>query len=188
VVVVLIRWLGRRIERHSRRFSRWFWWSWAYVSVALVRGVNKLALMPLKSIMKEMKGGIGSMSRRSFDTSRLYSHSRARSSSVVLDGDTHLKVDSLIQQSCWASMPPELLRDVISRLESSEGVWPCRRHVVACAAVCSSWREITKELVKTPEQSGKLTFPISLKQVRIERGPFYCRRWYLFRLASSLTL
>ncbi|CAM6128581.1 unnamed protein product [Calypogeia fissa] len=120
--------------------------------------------MPLKSIMKEVKGGIGSMSRRSFDTTRFTHHIRARSSSVVLD-ETHLKVDaSIIQQSCWASMPPELLRDVIQRVESSEGVWPCRRHVVACASVCSSWREITKELVKTPEQSGKLTFPISLKQ------------------------
>jgi hypothetical protein len=36
---------------------------------------------------------------------------------------------------------------------------------VACSAVCKTWREITMELVKTPEESGKLTFPISLKQV-----------------------
>ncbi|EFJ34613.1 hypothetical protein SELMODRAFT_230435 [Selaginella moellendorffii] len=68
------------------------------------------------------------------------------------------------RQSCWANMPPELLRDIIQRLESSDNVWPSRKNVVACAAVCSTWREITKELVKSPELSGKLTFPVSLKQ------------------------
>ncbi|KAL3690955.1 hypothetical protein R1sor_004606 [Riccia sorocarpa] len=133
-----------------------------FSSSLLGRVFKKFTLMPLKSIIQEMKGGIGSISRRSFDV-KFPHHSRGRSSSVVLD-ETHLKVDLTQQQSCWASMPPELLRDVIQRVESSEGAWPCRKHVVACASVCSSWREITKELVKTPEQSGKLTFPISLKQ------------------------
>ncbi len=114
-----------------------------------------------------MKGGIGSISRRSFEVMH---HLKGRSSGVVLD-ETQLKAESQEQQqqqqSCWANMPPELLRDVIQRIEASESVWPIRKHVVACAAVCSTWREITKELVDTPERSGKLTFPISLKQVRI---------------------
>ncbi|KAJ6435825.1 hypothetical protein OIU84_000952 [Salix udensis] len=35
---------------------------------------------------------------------------------------------------------------------------------MACAGVCRSWRHITKELVDVPELSGKLTFPISVKQ------------------------
>eukprot|EP00271_Cylindrocystis_brebissonii_P008147 TRINITY_DN22163_c0_g2_i1.p1 TRINITY_DN22163_c0_g2~~TRINITY_DN22163_c0_g2_i1.p1 ORF type:complete len:556 (-),score=84.41 TRINITY_DN22163_c0_g2_i1:1554-3221(-) len=68
------------------------------------------------------------------------------------------------EKSSWANMPPELLRDVISRIETSEGQWPGRKHVVACAAVCTSWREVTRDLVKTPEVSGLLTFPVSLKQ------------------------
>ena len=62
-------------------------------------------------------------------------------------------------------MPPELLRDVLQRVESADGSWPARKDVVACSAVCKTWREITKELVKTPEECGQLTFPISLKQV-----------------------
>ncbi|KAF7804810.1 tubby-like F-box protein 3 [Senna tora] len=69
-----------------------------------------------------------------------------------------------MKQSCWANMPPELLRDVLMRIEASEDTWPARKHVVACAGVCRSWREIMKEIVKSPEVSGKLTLPISLKQ------------------------
>ncbi|CAI9778501.1 unnamed protein product [Fraxinus pennsylvanica] len=61
-------------------------------------------------------------------------------------------------------MPPELLRDVLMRIEESECAWPQRKNVVACAGVCRSWREIMKELVRTLEVSSKLTFPISLKQ------------------------
>lgn len=73
---------------------------------------------------------------------------------------------SLVQQRRrWANMPPELLHDIIQRVEASETSWPARRDVVACALVCRSWRKIAKEIVKTPEQCGSLTFPISLKQV-----------------------
>jgi tubby-related protein 1 len=126
---------------------------------------QKSSLMPLKSLIREfqeMKGGIGSISRRSFE---IKPHHKGRASGVVLD-ETQFRgeLQEQQQQSCWANMPPELLRDVIQRIEASESVWPVRKHVVACAAVCSTWREITKELVETPEQSGKLTFPISLKQ------------------------
>jgi tubby-related protein 1 len=129
---------------------------------------QKSSLMPLKSLIREfqeMKGGIGSISRRSFE---IKPHHKGRASGVVLD-ETQFRgeLQEQQQQSCWANMPPELLRDVIQRIEASESVWPVRKHVVACAAVCSTWREITKELVETPEQSGKLTFPISLKQVTI---------------------
>ncbi|KAK3009773.1 hypothetical protein RJ639_014291 [Escallonia herrerae] len=72
-----------------------------------------------------------------------------------------------IEQSRWANMPPELLLDIIRRLEASETSWPARRDMVSCAAVCRTWRETTKELVKTPEECGLLTFPVSLKQVTL---------------------
>lgn len=68
-------------------------------------------------------------------------------------------------QGRWANLPPELLLDVIRRVEESEVSWPARRNVVGCAAVCRLWRDITKEVVKSPEQCGRITFPISLKQV-----------------------
>uniref|UniRef100_A0A7N0U8S7 Tubby C-terminal domain-containing protein n=1 Tax=Kalanchoe fedtschenkoi TaxID=63787 RepID=A0A7N0U8S7_KALFE len=67
-------------------------------------------------------------------------------------------------QRSWADMPEELLREVIARIEASEKSWPRRRSVVACAGVCSTWRRVTEEIVKTPELSRTITFPINLKQ------------------------
>eukprot|EP01018_Ginkgo_biloba_P022269 Gb_38150 [translate_table: standard] len=122
-------------------------------------------IMPLKSIFQDMKGGIGSISKRNFEVK----FHRSRSQSAL--DDSHYKNNNknnknhgVLQESLWGNMPPELLRDVIQRIEGSESSWPCRKHVVACAGVCRTWRQITKELVKTPEISEKLTFPISLKQ------------------------
>jgi len=62
-------------------------------------------------------------------------------------------------------MPPELLRDVLMRIERSEDTWPSRKNVVSCVGVCKNWRQIFKEIVNVPEVSSKFTFPISLKQV-----------------------
>eukprot|EP00245_Coleochaete_scutata_P018476 TRINITY_DN961_c0_g2_i2.p1 TRINITY_DN961_c0_g2~~TRINITY_DN961_c0_g2_i2.p1 ORF type:complete len:418 (-),score=65.15 TRINITY_DN961_c0_g2_i2:195-1448(-) len=64
----------------------------------------------------------------------------------------------------WSSLPQELLREILAKVEASEPSWPGRQSVVACAAVCRTWREIIEELASLPEQSGQLTFPISLKQ------------------------
>lgn len=87
--------------------------------------------------------------------------SRSQSHSDAIAQDSLVMLDD---QSCWAGMPSELLRDVLMRIEASEDSWPGRRHVVACAGVCRSWREIMKDIVKSPQVSGQLTFPISLKQ------------------------
>lgn len=121
----------------------------------------KAAVMSLKSIIQDMKGELGSISRKGFDVKFGYGM-RSRSHRVVQDSS--LKIDAL-RQSCWANMPPELLREVLMRIEATEETWPPRKNVVACAGVCRSWREIMKEIVKSPELSAKLTFPISLKQV-----------------------
>lgn len=75
----------------------------------------------------------------------------------------------------WGSMLPELLGEIIKRVEESEDRWPQRQNVVACACVCKKWREVTKDIVKSlPNSSsstnnaipGKITFPSCLKQVR----------------------
>ncbi|XP_022758084.1 tubby-like F-box protein 3 [Durio zibethinus] len=116
--------------------------------------------MSIKSIIQDMKGELGSISRKGFDVKFGYGM-RSRSHRVVQDSS--VPVDAF-KQSCWANMPPELLRDVLIRIEASESSWPPRKNVVACAGVCRNWREIMKEIVKTPEISGKLTYPISLKQ------------------------
>lgn len=117
--------------------------------------------MSFRSIARDLRDSFGSLSRRSFDV-RLPGHYRGKSHGSFNDlSDQPL----VIQNSRWANLPPELLYDVIRRLEESESTWPTRKHVVACAAVCRSWRSMCKEIVKNPEFCGKLTFPVSLKQV-----------------------
>ncbi|PIN16043.1 Tub family protein [Handroanthus impetiginosus] len=94
---------------------------------------------------------------------------------------------------CWANLPVELLREVLLKVEESESKWPARKHVVACAGVCKSWREVMKEVVKTPEVSGKITFPISIKQPGPRESLLQCfikrnrstQTYYLFMSLSQ---
>ena len=117
--------------------------------------------MSLRSIVRDVRGSFRSLSKRSFNV-RLTGHHRGKSHGSLHDSHDEPLV---IQNSCWANLPPELLIDVIRRLEESESTWPARKNVVACASVCQSWRVICKEIVKSLEFCGKLTFPVSLKQV-----------------------
>lgn len=117
--------------------------------------------MSFRSIVRDVREGFGSLSRRSFDV-RLSGNNNGKSNNSVHE----LNEQSLvIQNTGWASLPPELLREVIKRLEASESTWPSRKNVVACSGVCKSWREMCQEIVNNPEFSGKITFPVSLKQV-----------------------
>ncbi|XP_058100833.1 tubby-like F-box protein 7 [Magnolia sinica] len=77
-------------------------------------------------------------------------------------------------EDSWSKMLPELLGEIIQRVESSEDRWPTRKNVVACACVCKRWREITRSIVKSPLQSGKITFPSSLKQPGPRDLPLQC--------------
>lgn len=120
--------------------------------------------MSFRSIVRDVRDGIGSLSRRGFEV-RLSGHNRGKSQGSVNDLSDNNHSALVIQNSRWANLPPELLFDVIKRLEESESSWPARKHVVACAAVCRSWRSMCKEIVRTPESCGKITFPVSLKQV-----------------------
>ncbi|KAL4032479.1 hypothetical protein IC575_005557 [Cucumis melo] len=136
--------------------------------------------MSFRSILRDVRDGFGSLSRRSFEV-RLSGNSRGKSHGPVYEfNDEPL----LIQTSRWASLPPELLCDVVRRLEASENTWPSRRNVVACAAVCRSWRDMCKEMVKCPELSGKITFPIALKQPGPRDGTIQC---FIKRNKSNLT-
>ncbi|KAF6166667.1 hypothetical protein GIB67_005529 [Kingdonia uniflora] len=136
--------------------------------------------MSFKNIFRELREGKHS------------SRNNSRSRSHIVPDSSRVLPPGLVQQSRWANLPPELLLDVIERLESSETSWPARRHVVSCASVCRSWREITKETVKTPELSGILTFPISLKQPGPRDSPIQCfirreRATSTYRLYLGLT-
>ncbi|PON83035.1 F-box domain containing protein [Trema orientale] len=136
--------------------------------------------MSFRSIVRDVRDGFGSLSRRSFEV-RLPGHSRGKSHGSV--HELH-EQPLVIQNSRWASLPPELLRDVIKRLEASESTWPARKYVVYCAGVCRSWREICKEIVRCPEFSGKITFPVSLKQPGPRDGTIQC---FIKRDKSNLT-
>ncbi|XP_057803922.1 tubby-like F-box protein 8 isoform X1 [Salvia miltiorrhiza] len=136
--------------------------------------------MSFRSIARDIRDSFGSLSRRSFDV-RLSGHHRGKSHGSLHDLDDQ----PVVVQNCrWANLPPELLYDVIRRLEESESTWPARKHVVACAAVCRSWRSMCKEIVKIPELSGKLTFPVSLKQPGSRDGTIQC---FIKRDKSNLT-
>ncbi|KAI7754468.1 hypothetical protein M8C21_021521, partial [Ambrosia artemisiifolia] len=113
-------------------------------------------------IIRDLRDGIGSLSRRGFEV-KLSSLNKSKSQNYAseLDRHDHPYFES---SSRWANLPPELLSDVIKRLEESESTWPARKHVVACASVCRSWREMCKEIVDSSISSGKITFPIALKQ------------------------
>ncbi|XP_027106366.2 tubby-like F-box protein 8 [Coffea arabica] len=136
--------------------------------------------MSFRSIVSDVRDSFGSLSRRSFNV-RLPGHHRGKSHGSFHDSNEQPLV---IQNSRWANLPPELLFDVIRRLEESETTWPGRKHVVACAAVCRSWRSMCKEIVKSPEFCGKLTFPVSLKQPGPRDGTIQC---FIKRDKSNLT-
>ncbi|KAL8171924.1 hypothetical protein V2J09_023728, partial [Rumex salicifolius] len=139
-----------------------------------------LESMSFRSIVRDVRDSIGSLSRRSIEV-RLPSHLRGKSHGSV--HELH-EPPVVIQNSRWANLPPELLQDIIKRLEASESTWPARKHVVACAAVCRSWREMCQEIVRSPEFCGKLTFPVSLKQPGPRDGTVQC---FIKRDKSNLT-
>ncbi|KZV29704.1 tubby-like F-box protein 7 [Dorcoceras hygrometricum] len=76
----------------------------------------------------------------------------------------------------WSSMLPELLGEIIQRVEASEDKWPQRQNVVAFGCVCKRWREATKEAVEktSAHHPGKITFPSSLKKPGPRDTPLQC--------------
>lgn len=131
--------------------------------------------MHIKNIvreLREMRAGIGDIAGRKLK--RRHVHRQGRSH---IAPETMVPTPScaeVVQQGPWADLPPELLLQIIKRVEAGQTSWPSRRDVVACASICRSWREVTKEAVKTLEQCGRLTFPISLKQPGPRDFPIQC--------------
>ncbi|WCJ35195.1 Tubby-like F-box protein 5 [Euphorbia peplus] len=124
--------------------------------------------MALKGFVRELREIRDDISNMSIGKS----HRRGRAHIAPEDGSE--LPQEVNNQSVWANLPPELLHDVIRRVEANQTSWPARRDVVSCASVCKSWREISKQIVKTPEQCGRLTFPISLKQPGPRDAPIQC--------------
>ncbi|XP_022732934.1 tubby-like F-box protein 7 [Durio zibethinus] len=75
----------------------------------------------------------------------------------------------------WSTMLPELLGEIMERVEASGDRWPQRQSVAACACVCKKWREATREIVRaSSHNSGKITFPSCLKQPGPSDNPNQC--------------
>ncbi|CAA2958937.1 tubby-like F-box protein 7 [Olea europaea var. sylvestris] len=81
-----------------------------------------------------------------------------------------------LNPASWANMLPEILGDIIRRVEESEDKWPQRQNVVACGCVCKRWRVVTKEVVEkaSVHQDGNITFPPSLKKPGPRDSPHQC--------------
>lgn len=122
--------------------------------------------MPFRSLVRESKekrNGSGSIPRRRGRTERaMIVQDRGGS---LYPSPNRAKLE--VRQGKWADLPPELLSDIIRRVEESEVSWPARRSVLGCAAACRSWRDIMKEIIRSPEECGRITFPFSLKQVAL---------------------
>nr|CAD1833357.1 unnamed protein product [Ananas comosus var. bracteatus] len=104
--------------------------------------------MSFRSIIQDMRDEIGNISRKGIEVKIGYGLRSRSHRAVVANAPPPPPVDAL-GQSCWASMPPELLRDVLL----------ARYHEGDC---------------EDPEVSGKLTFPISLKQPGPRDFPLQC--------------
>ncbi|GJN01244.1 hypothetical protein PR202_ga18495 [Eleusine coracana subsp. coracana] len=120
--------------------------------------------MSSRNMVRDLRESLGNISKRNFEV-RIHHRGKSLGSSSDMQEEP-----VVVQQSRWASLPPELLRDVMERLEEDENSWPSRKDVVACASVCRTWRDICKDIVRTPEFCSKLTFPVSLKQPPYNAG------------------
>ncbi|KAK3141069.1 hypothetical protein QOZ80_4BG0329210 [Eleusine coracana subsp. coracana] len=146
--------------------------------------------MSFRNMVRDLRESLGNISKRNFEV-RIHHRGKFLGSSSDMQEEP-----VVVQQSRWASLPPELLRDVMERLEEDENSWPSRKDVVACASVCRTWRDICKDIVRTPEFCSKLTFPVSLKQPGPRDGMIQCfikrdrskRTYHLYLCLTSALL
>jgi hypothetical protein len=87
----------------------------------------------------------------------------------VAQGDGEDQVVEEVDEERWSRLLPELLTEIVRRVDAGADRWPLRRDVVVCACVCRRWRDAAFSVVRPPLEGGRITFPSSLKQVR--RGP-----------------
>ncbi|KAK8955759.1 Tubby-like F-box protein 1 [Platanthera guangdongensis] len=79
-----------------------------------------------------------------------------------------------VEEDRWSRMIPELMVDIVGRVEAGGERWPLRKNVVSGAGVCRWWREITTSVVGSTKETGKITFPSSLKQPGPSDLPMQC--------------
>ncbi|GAV60713.1 F-box domain-containing protein/Tub domain-containing protein [Cephalotus follicularis] len=116
---------------------------------------------------------ISFLSRRFSKSYREQHHQRALGRSGE-SGESPSSESDRVDGGSWSGLTTDLLGQIIHRVEASEDRWPQRQNVVACACVCKRWRDITKEIVRSPLKSGRITFPSCLKQPGPRNVPHQC--------------
>ncbi|KVH93073.1 tubby-like F-box protein 7 [Cynara cardunculus var. scolymus] len=130
------------------------------------------------------------------DNAQFKSHEISGGDDVVVNGNEDVFTEPDGNRNggdSWSNMLPELIGEIIKRVEASEDRWPFRQSVVACGCVCKKWREVVKEIVKPPVHGGNITFPSCLKQPGPRDTPLQClikrnkknSMFYLYLAASS---
>ncbi|XP_050218845.1 tubby-like F-box protein 7 [Mercurialis annua] len=86
--------------------------------------------------------------------------------------------DGDFEDEGWENLLPELLGEIIKRVEDSEDRWPQRQNVVATACVCKKWRHIAKDIILNKSvhhnSTAKITFPSCLKEPGPRHFPNQC--------------
>ncbi|WOK97900.1 tubby-like F-box protein 1 [Canna indica] len=78
------------------------------------------------------------------------------------------------EEGTWGRMLPELLQEILLRVDADGHRWPQRRDYVAFAGVCRRWREAVMGIVQPPRETGDITFPSSLKEPGPRDSPVQC--------------
>ncbi|XP_071691892.1 tubby-like F-box protein 7 isoform X2 [Rutidosis leptorrhynchoides] len=113
------------------------------------------------------------LSRRINSRSRSYNKSKSQPQ-MNLDDVVTTEPDVINREDSWSNLLPELIGEIVKRVEASEHRWPLRQSVVACGCVCKKWRHVVKEIVKPPVNTGNITFPSCLKQPGPRDMPLQC--------------
>ncbi|XP_078431166.1 tubby like protein 7 [Wolffia australiana] len=120
----------------------------------------------------------GSRKNRSSCSQKSSEIAGKESSAIVpfeeIAGERERREKGSAEEDRWSRLLPDLLGEIVQRLESSEDQWPLRKNVVSCACVCRRWRETTRGIVRPPRESGRITFPSSLKQPGPKDPPLQC--------------
>ncbi|KAL9251677.1 Tubby-like F-box protein 7-like protein [Drosera capensis] len=136
---------------------------------------------------------------RSVTTTLCFSFSRSRKQFPPSDSTTTAAAATIPfsdddGSDRWGTMLPDLLAEIVRRVEGRDERWPDRRNVVACACVCRKWREVVVGIVKRPAASGRITFPKCLKMSGPRDSALQClikrnkknATFYLYLSVSSL--
>lgn len=141
--------------------------------------------MSLRSSKKFRDGGISNRDGSVYDSSGSNVwRSEGNENGGELNGVVGVNRDgpSSPSPSRRADMLPEILGEIIQRVEATDDNWPHRKNVVACGFVCKGWRVVTQDVVAScsTQHAGaaKITFPSCLKKVQF---------WKSFLVGFKLT-